>query len=186
MTSARLHSGLAIAALALGALAAVSGTAMPNAVSPSSISALELARWIRNDKAGLRVIDVRDSQAFETFAIPSAERVSLGRVEGKDWQAGETVVVYGDDEAVATQAAVALRRAGVRNALVLHGGVVEWARTIASPVLPSNPSPEEAAASREIAEMSRWFGGVPRVGDAHSTGADSLRASLARIRRRGC
>ena len=186
MTSARLHTGLAIAALTLGALAAVSGAATPDATPPSTITALELARWIRGDKPGLRVIDVRDSQAFASFAIPGAEHVSLGRVARTGWKPGEIVIVYGEDESSATHAAVALRRAGVRDAFVLRGGVGEWARTIASPVLPPNPAPDEAAIAREIAEMSRWFGGVPRVGDAGATGADSLRASLARIQRRGC
>ena len=186
MSSARLHTGLAIAALTLGALAAVSGTATPDATPPSAITALELARWIRGDKAGLRVIDVRDSQSFETFAVPGAERVSLRRVAQTEWKPGDVVVVYGDDESSATHAAVALRRSGVRDAFVLSGGIGAWARTIASPVLPPNPSPKEAAVAREIAEMSRWFGGVPRVGDAGATGTDSLRASLARIQRRGC
>jgi rhodanese-related sulfurtransferase len=184
--SARLHLGLAITALTLGALAAASGTATPDATAPSSVSALELARWIRHDKTGLRVIDVRDTGAFESFAITGAEHVSLQTVGRKEWPAEQTVVVYGEDEDAAAKAAGVLRSVGVRNALVLRGGVAEWARTIAAPVLPPNPSPDQAAASRELAELSRWFGGVPRVGEASTSGADSLRASLARIQRRGC
>ena len=186
MTRARLHSGLAIAALTLGALAAVSGAPTPEATFPPSVTALELARWIRSDKPGLRVIDVRDTAAFEAFAIPGAEHVSLGRLAEMAWQSGQTVVLYGQDDAAVAEAARALTHAEVSNVLVLRGGAEEWARTIVSPVLPPNPSPDEAAASREIAEMSRWFGGVPRIGEASSSGADSLRASLARIQRRGC
>ena len=186
MTSARVHTGLAAMALLLGVLAAVNDAPVPDETPPASITALELARWIRAGKPGLHVIDVRDTRAYETFAIPGAERVALGRVGARRWESDETVVAYGDDEDTAVHAAVALRRAGVRSALVLRGGIDEWARTIASPTLPAHPSPEAAAASREIAELSRWFGGVPRVGDAGPSGSDSLRASLARIRRRGC
>jgi rhodanese-related sulfurtransferase len=186
VTRAGLHTGLSIAALTLGALAAVSGAPTPEATFPPSVAVLELARWIRNDKLGLRVIDVRDTAAFEAFAIPGAEHVSLGRVGGMDAQPGQTVVLYGEDDAAVVEAARALSGAGGSNVLVLRGGAEEWARTIVSPVLPPNPSPDQAAASREIAEMSRWFGGVPRIGDASSSGRDSLRASLARIQRRGC
>ena len=186
MTSARLHVRLAIAALTLGALAAASGTAAPDATAPSSVTALELARWIRYDKADLRVVDVRNTAAFESFAIPGAEHAALGSLGRKGWPAGQTIVVYGEDETAGVEAAGVLRHAGVRHALVLRGGIAEWGRTIVAPVLPPNQSPDEAATSREIAELSRWFGGVPRVGEAGSTGRDSLRASLARIQRRGC
>ena len=186
MTRARLHTGLAIAAVTLGALAAASGASTPEATFPPSVTALELAHWIRNDKPGLRVIDVRDTAAFEAFAIPGAEHVSLGRVQRISAQLGQTVVLYGENDASVAEAARALPRADVSNVLVLRGGVDEWARTIMAPVLPPNPSPDQAAASREIAEMSRWFGGVPRIGEVTSTGVDSLRASLARIQRRGC
>ena len=186
MTPARLHTGLAIAALILGALAAASGTARPEPNAAPSVTALELARWIRNDKVGLRVFDVRDTAAFETFAIPGAEHLSVERVERMEWPAGQTVVLYAEDEATVAEAARMVRRASESNVLILRGGVAEWVRTIASPMLPRKPSPDQAAASREIAEMSRWFGGVPRVGEASVSGTDSLRTSLARIRRRGC
>ena len=191
MTAARLriaHVGLAAAAVALATLAAVSGTAAPGAVSAreGSVSALEVARWIRDAKPELRVIDLRDSASFDTFRIPGSERMDLGLVAHARWQPGSTVVVYGDSATSTEQARLILRAAGVRDAHVLRGGISEWVRTIAAPVLPSNPSPEQAAEWAEIAEVSRWFGGVPRVGQPTSTNADSLRAALGRIRRRGC
>lgn len=181
-----VHRVLAGAGLALGAFAAMSGSATSAATSPPAVAPLELARWIRDAKPGLRIIDVRDAQAFEAFAIPGAERRALGELSREPWEAEVIAVVYADDEAAATQARATLRSAGVRNALVLRGGIAAWIHTIVSPVLPANPSPEAAAASRQIAEMSRWFGGVPRVGGPGSADADSLRASIAHIRRRGC
>jgi rhodanese-related sulfurtransferase len=185
MTAARERSHLVLAALALvlGVLAAVSDAGKPDAQSPSEVAALDLARWIRYEKPGLRVIDVRDAAAFEAFAIPGAEQRTVDELAREPWAPEATVVIYADDEASAARARAVLRSRGVTSALVLRGGVSAWARTISAPVLPARPSPEEAVASRELAEMSRWFGGVPRVGEP---GADSARASIARIGRRGC
>ncbi|HJU67202.1 MAG TPA: rhodanese-like domain-containing protein [Gemmatimonadaceae bacterium] len=182
-----LHWGLATAALALGVLAAVSGDASSRVVAPESeVTALELARWIREGKRDLRVIDLRDAESFAGFSIPSAERISLEDLARVPWDRQVKVVVYADSAPLAWRAREVLDAVGVRDALVLRDGLAGWVTTIASPVLPAHPSPEQERASREIAEMSRWFGGVPRVGEPQVTASDSLRAALGRIRRRGC
>ena len=191
MTAARgrsIHLVLAGTALVLAALAAASGDVSSREArsTPDEVTALELARWIRDARPGLRVVDLRDAEAFEAFSIPGADRMSAADLVRAQWEPNATVVVYADSALAAQRAHVTLRTAGVRNAWVLKGGVGAWVNTIASPVLPANPAPDEAAASREIAEMSRWFGGVPRVGEPRATTSDSLRAALGRIRRRGC
>jgi rhodanese-related sulfurtransferase len=182
-----VHLGLAAAALVLAALAAVSGDAStaPSRVG-AEVTALELARWIREGRPNLRVIDLRDAAAFESFAIPGAERMSAGELARVRWERDANVVVYADSGSAMWDARQALSAAGVRNAYLLRGGVGEWVSTIAAPVLPANPSPEQAAISREVSDMSRWFGGVPRVGEPAPTTGDSLREALGRIRRRGC
>lgn len=184
----RIHLALASTALVLGALAAASGDVSSREAERHSdeITALELARWIRDARPGLRVVDLRDAESFEAFSIPGADRMSSDDLVRARWEPNATVVVYADSALAAQRAHETLRSAGVRDAWVLKGGVEEWVNTIASPVLPANPTPDEAAASHEIAEMSRWFGGVPRVGEPRPTTSDSLRAALGRIRRRGC
>ena len=188
MRARRSHVALAVAAVVLAALAAVSGDASPHARSRDAeeVSALELARWIREGRADLRVIDLRDVQAFESFAVPGAQRVSTTELERLAWERGATIVLIADSLGAAQQAQAALRARGVDKPFVLRGGIEEWVSTIAAPVLPTNPSPEEAARFREIAELSRWFGGVPRRGEARPTARDSVRETMARIRRRGC
>ncbi len=183
-----IHRGLAAAALVLATLAAVTGDASSSGTSRvgAEVTALELAGWIREARPNLRVLDLRDARAFESFAIPGAERMSAAELARVRWEREANIVVYSDSESTSRNATEVLRSAGVRNAYVLRGGVAEWVSTIAAPVLPANPSPEQAAISRDIAEMSRWFGGVPRVGDPVSTTGDSLREALGRIRRRGC
>lgn len=179
---------LAGTALVLGALAAASGGVSSREArsTPDEVTALELAHWIRDARPGLRVVDLRDAESFEAFSIPGADRMSSDDLVRARWAPNATVVVYADGALAAQRAHAMLRAAGVRDAWVLKGGVGEWVNTIASPVLPANPTPEEAAASREIAEMSRWFGGVPRAGEPRATTSDSLRAALGRIKRRGC
>jgi rhodanese-related sulfurtransferase len=183
-----IHVGLAAGALVLASLAAVTGDAPSTSTSRvgSEVTALELARWIRQGRPHLHVVDVRDADAFESFAIPGAERMSAEDLARARWESEANVVVYSDGGRPPRDAEEALRAAGVRNTYVLRGGVAEWVRTIAAPVLPADPSSEQAAISREIAEMSRWFGGVPRVGEPSSTSADSVRQAIGRIRRRGC
>ena len=82
----------------LGAGAAVLGLAAPFAGSPylstrghidvddmarviakgeDHIAAVHLARWIRERRPGLRVIDVRPSEEFAAYAIPTAENIPL-------------------------------------------------------------------------------------------------------------
>jgi hypothetical protein len=182
----RVHRALAIVALGLAALAAASGGDALLESPPPRVGALELARWIRDGEPEVRVIAVQaDTQTHETLVIPGAELKTLGEVARESWQPGSAVVLYAENEALADRARSMVPASARANAYVLRDGVAGWVRTIASPILPTNPSPEQAAQWQEIAELSRWFGGVPRVGEA-STDTDSLRAAVARIRRRGC
>ncbi len=183
-----VHLGLAAAAVVLGALAAANGdaTARASASPGNEVTALELARWIRDARPDLRVVDLRDAESFEAFSIPGADRMSVPGLADVRWSPDASVVVYADGADAARHAQEVLQAAGVREVYVLKGGVGAWVNTISSPVLPANPSREQAAASREIAEMSRWFGGVPRVGESLATTSDSVRAAIGRIRRRGC
>lgn len=179
-----VHRVLGAAALVLAMLAA----ALPESArgTRGAMSALDLARWIRDGKPRLRVIDLRDSAAFETFHIPGAVRMTLDDVARARWAPDETVVLYGEDEAEGARGRANVRSSSQADAHVLAGGVNDWARTVIAPTLPVNPSPAQAAEWPEIAELSRWFGGVPRVAESASTTSDSLRASLGRITRRGC
>lgn len=183
-----IHLVLAAAALALAGIAAVTGDASSstNSRGGAEVTALELARWIREARPNLRVIDLRDAQAFDAFAIPGAERMSVADLARARWERHANVVVYADSGTATWRAVAALRKAGVHSVYVLRAGLAGWVSTIAAPVLPPNPSREQAAESREIAEMSRWFGGVPRIGEPAATAGDSLREALGRIRRRGC
>src|SRR5690348_10403484 len=85
-SSVRAALAGAAAALALAALLAgaprppaangVDMTALAREVAREQdhVTALELARWIRDGGHRLRVIDVRDSTAYLDYHVPGAER----------------------------------------------------------------------------------------------------------------
>jgi rhodanese-related sulfurtransferase len=156
----RIHRVLAGLALAAGLLAVFAGS--PYVVK--HVTALELARWIRDRKPGLRVIDLRPAADFETYHVPGAQRVPA------TFQPDETLVLISDGGAHAAQAWVFVRTMGHRNVYFLRGGINEWLDDVMNP---NGPSQEAAA-------LSRYFGGVPR-------GRDVKRPNTATaVRRRGC
>jgi rhodanese-related sulfurtransferase len=210
MTDARdLVRGFGATAAVLGALAFVVGTPVrPQRVArdtvvsaatrdaldgtPSSseeISALQLAQWIRDGRPGLRVLDLRDSSAFETRHIPSAESFELMELSSVLPRAGETVVLYSDDDLRDAQGAAWLAGAGHARVHVVRGGMSAWMKEVIDPVVQG----DSAAA---VAALSRYFGGVPRAATTRDDARATRTTPKARIRnatdefgfvaRRGC
>jgi rhodanese-related sulfurtransferase len=196
---------LGMSAIALGALAVVAGSPgrSSSAVSVARIAAevsnesdhvtaVELARWIRDRKAALRIIDVRDSVSFEESHIPGAIRQSLEEVAVAPVTTGETIVLYSGGGAHAAQGWVLLRSRGVNDVFFLRGGYDEWMDEVMNPQFPRNAPPEERAAMDSVAALSRYFGGVPRnvdsliVRNRDHDGQPSWRAAVKRARGRGC
>ena len=134
------------------------------------VSALELAAWIRDRKPGLRVIDLRPAADFETYHVPGAERVAIESLGSATFQADDTLVLISDGGAHAAQAWVFVRAMGHRNVYFLRGGINEWLDDVMNP---NGPSQEAAA-------LSRYFGGVPRIG------AVKRPNTATAVRRRGC
>ena len=196
---------LGMSAIALGALAVVAGSPgrsssaasvarIAGEVSNESdhVTAVELARWIRDRKAALRIIDIRDSVSFEESHIPGAIRQSLGEVAVAPVTTGETIVLYSGGGAHAAQGWVLLRSRGVNDVFFLRGGYDEWMDEVMNPQFPRNAPPEERAAMDSVAALSRYFGGVPRnvdsliVRNRDHDGQPSWRAAVKRARGRGC
>jgi rhodanese-related sulfurtransferase len=180
------------AASKLGAAALVLGLAAPFAGSPyrhargridvgalaaqvareeDHVTALELGTWIKDRKAGLRVIDVRTPEEFATYALPTAENLPLAVLDHAHFDPKETVVLYSEGGAHAAQAWVFLKALGVREVYFLRGGLNEWLDEVMNPAKGS--------------EVTRYFGGVPRGGTA-SARPESASEAISRLRRRGC
>jgi 3-mercaptopyruvate sulfurtransferase SseA len=197
-----LGRSLAIAALGLGGLAAVAGSPFSSTKGQIDVDALasivvheqdhvdavELAAWIRDQKRGLRVIDVRTAAEFAGYHVPSAENVPLERLSHAGLKPTDTVVLYSQGGAHAAQAWVMLRALGLRQVFFLSGGLDEWLTDVMSPVLPDDATPDEKLAFKTTAEISRYFGGVPTTGPRVSAEGRAGHAAgvLTRLKRRGC
>ncbi|MEP6617683.1 MAG: rhodanese-like domain-containing protein [bacterium] len=190
---------LAVGALIVGnPRASTSGTVDVTALArdieheADHVTALELAQWLRDHKSGLRVLDVRSDSEFADFHIPGAEHVALSRLASLKPAGGETIVLYSEGGAHAAQGWVLLRALGFREVYFLRGGLLDWMDDIENPVRAANRTADSAWAHQ--AELSRYFGGVPRVGavpglPSASVGAETAPAAtsaVARAKRRGC
>lgn len=147
------------------------------------VTALELAAWIRAQKPGLRVIDVRSPTEFAGYAIPTAENLPLDKLVQTAFAPHETAVLYSEGGAHAGQAWVLLQALGVDNAFFIAGGLADWRDDVMSPVLSPSATDSEKQAFQATAELSRYFGGQPSIGDRPCI-APSI--ATANLRRRGC
>jgi rhodanese-related sulfurtransferase len=199
MTNA--HRALAGSAAILALLAAVMGTSRSSSSGQidvaslarqiehedDHVTAIELAQWIKDRKPGLRVLDIRPEPEFEAFHIPTAERIPLNELATMKPKRAETLVLYSEGGAHAAQGWVLLRSLGFRQVYFLRGGLLDWMDDVMSPVLPENTGNASADSARaHVAALSRYFGGVPRVGNVPLPAPTSAASAVARVRRRGC
>jgi len=174
----------ATGAVALAAIAAFVGSPDPRGGSDANmralaseiehetdhVTALELAQWIRERKAGLRVLDVRTDSEFDAYHIPTAERIPLSSLATTRFEPNETLVLYSEGGAHAAQGWVLLRTAGLHNVYFLRGGILEWLDDVMNPTTTS--------------ELTRYFGGTPRLTTIPIPASGAT--VVARMRRRSC
>lgn len=193
-----LNRALAAAAAVLGLLALFVGTDAAPAGGSGVIGSLEVAKAIRADPEGILVVDVRDREAFDALHLPRAVHLPITPTEAQPLSAAEwrkrlealgasldrPIVVAGEPELPTRILWVELRQAGYR-AAYMPDMLADWLEMIVSPVRGPIEDPAAQAAWDEQAELSRYFGGFPRVGSTPGrTGSVSER--LRHARRRGC
>jgi rhodanese-related sulfurtransferase len=204
-----LTAQFAWAALLLGALAAFAGSpyratratvdvqrlALAVAHEEDHVTAIELAEWIRGRKVGLRIIDLRTASEFETYHVPRAERIAIESLATAPLRATDTIVLISGGGAHAAQAWVLLQALGYKQVYFLRGGLQEWIDDVMNPTILATATPAAMADFKRVGEISRYFGGVPRIVDklepraANTEGdgsASSTSDAAAAIRRRGC
>jgi rhodanese-related sulfurtransferase len=146
---------LGVLAAVLGALAA---TVSPpsRAVEPTTVTARQLAEWIRADKSGLRVLDVRGASEFEAGHIPSAEPIDFSELDTISRRGDETFVIYSDDDVRDAQVWAWLHASGHHRSYVVDGGLADWMSEVIDPIVSGD-------SADHVAALSRYFGGVPRA-----------------------
>lgn len=148
------------------------------------VDAVTLAEWIR-ERRPVRVWDVRaDSGAFIRFAVPTADHVPVAELPDQAVDS-TTLVVYDDGAGDAVRGWLLLRRLGHPDVRILERGVLGWIEGVISPVLPAK-TPEERARYQRVADVSRYFGGLPRVGEPPPRAETSADQAVQLLSRRGC
>ena len=159
------------------------------------VTAVELARWIRDDKPRLRVLDIRADSEFADFHIPGATRVPFAEIARMPLDSAATYVLYSEGGTHAAQGWFLLRARGVKNVFFLRGGLYEWLEQVMNPHVPST-TPQ--AQRDSIRALTLWFGGKMTVVDSASTVPSApdrelsaphksdARESIRKIRRRAC
>jgi rhodanese-related sulfurtransferase len=128
------------------------------------VTAIELAEWIRERRPGLRVVDIRSSGEFDALHIPTAERIPLSELSKTPFRRDETIVLYSEGGAHAGQGWIFLRALGYTNVYFLRGGLLEWMDEVMSPTVDIRASDSVRKAFARVSDLSRYFGGTPRVG----------------------
>ncbi len=182
LTPARLVVG---GLLLAGLIAALAGD--PYRGSKVTIDIKELARLVdgkadhilaedladrliagRND---FRIIDLREPTDFAAYHIPGAENIPLGALDPAALRADESYLLYSEGGIHGAQAWVLLKARGLPRVYSLYGGIEEWKDSVLHPVLPAQPTAEQAAAVAKRTLVSRHFGGSPRSGGSQPTEA---------------
>lgn len=170
------RSTLALLALCAGVLAAFARNPEPPPAN-DEISAVELAEWIRARRPGLLVLDMRSTDAVKRGRLPGAR--SAADVDFGTLGASDTAVVYADRRVDESTLEALRRQWGPQRILRLHGGVEAWNEEVLFPVIRSDASLRQQQQFVPRAQLSRYFGGAPRV-------LESGAPSILRRSRRGC
>lgn len=207
-----IERGLAITAIIAGALAVVAGT--PDRPTRGSVNvtelariveheedhvtAVELAKWIRDHKSGLRILDIRSDSEFTEFHVPGAERVPLAEIARMALDSATTYVLYSEGGTHAAQAWFLLRARGMEHAFFLRGGLYEWLDEVMNPRVASDAPQAERDSTRAL---TMWFGGKMEIVDPASatsptpsvldgplsaSRSTTTREAIKKIRRRAC
>jgi rhodanese-related sulfurtransferase len=204
----RLLAGLALGAAMLAAIVgepvrsapALGGGLSPEAVrdlaerierEEDHVDALTLAAWIRARRPGLRLVDLRSPAEFGARHLPGSENLALSDLAVASFEKRETVVLISAEGGHALQGWVLLAARGVAGVRSLSGGYAAWESEVLAPELPRDADAAARAAFAPISDLSRYFGGRPRIVDVPAAkGALSAEAgreaALERTRRGGC
>jgi rhodanese-related sulfurtransferase len=130
------------------------------------VTPIDLAEWIQSRKPGLQILDVGDG----SYLLPGAEFVPMAALVASvpTLRPTDPLVVYSADETTGAQAWVLLKALGFRQVFSLRGGMDGWLSDVLSPTISATATEEERRAFERIGEVSRYFGGQPRVGESKS------------------
>ena len=167
---------------ALGALLA-GDVPKPGRQDDHTVSAVELAGWIREQRPGLQVIDLRSQTDFEQYHIPGS-RHSTAAAAQLTPDTAALVVVYAQSAEETRRLRARLERQRGARVYQLQGGVGAWLTDIMNPQPGEHETPESRLLYQKKRELADHFGGsATRFSEPGSMTTEQL---IKRMRRRTC
>ena len=133
---------------------------------------LDLADEIIQGNGDIRLLDLRDEEAFAAYHIPGAEHCPISGLPDYPIKRNERIVLYSDGGIHSAQGWFLLKANKYQGAVVLLGGLDAWKDEVLFPALPEAQSLADVQASQRAYTVAAHFGGKPR------TGAEALEAPV--------
>ncbi|MFA5416863.1 MAG: rhodanese-like domain-containing protein [Bacteroidales bacterium] len=153
----------------------------------------EVAKMIIERDPLLVLVDVRPTEDFQAFSLPSAFSFPFDSLATDDAMSALTfdkrnLVFYSNDDLKSDQAWVIAKRLGLKNIYVLKGGLNRWIQTIIQPEAPAETASEaefNLYAFRQGA--SQYFtGGSIRIDQSPQAEVIVTRKKKAKAAEGGC
>ncbi|MDA3892978.1 MAG: rhodanese-like domain-containing protein [Salinivirgaceae bacterium] len=125
----------------------------------------QIAEYIVQKDPSIQLIDVRNSDEYESYHLPGAINIPLADILSEDLegyldQDVVTNVFYSNGTVNANQAWLICTQRGFKNNYVLQGGMNYWAETIMNPKKPSQNAPSDEFARYDFRKaMKAALGG---------------------------
>lgn len=122
----------------------------------------QVAKMIIQKNPNLELIDVRSAKEYEKFSLPNAVNVPLDSLASSlSLQyfgiPGTKVILFSNDDILADQAWVLLRRQSFKSIYVMKEGLKGWINTIIKPQAPDETAPESAVNTYHFREGARLY-----------------------------
>ena len=177
------------------------------------VTAPELAARIMRQDPSPRHLDLRPRADYDALHVPRADPMTLDELARAPLPRDASIVLYSEGGVHSAQAWVLLRLRGYRDVRFLREGIYEWLARVLEPRLATDATAAERADFARAEQQSRFFGGQPRSGvprsevptgywtnasaepaarsgtaasGSGSSAAEAIRATVGRVRRRGC
>jgi len=186
---------IGILAIILGVIAAIIGSPCDTTKSAVNLKELsmfaekdidkvsvnDLAKWIIEGKMDYRLIDLRNESEYNEYNIPSSENIPVQSLLTSDLMRNEKIILYSDDNLVASQAWFILKAADYKSVYILDNGMEAWKENIVFPscTCGENPTVEQKQLHSEKAEVAKFFGGQLETG---SSGAAKVKKELPKLK----
>lgn len=125
------------------------------------ISVNSLADDIIKSKYDYRLIDLRNTEEYEKYNIPTSENIQVDQILSSDLARNEKILLYSDNDIESTQAWFLLKANDYKGVNILNGGLKNWQDNILFPncTCGINPTIEQKHKHNKLAEVSEFFGG---------------------------